>query len=74
MEGAVYSTGYFLVKHEVAYPKDNVLTFLFALSSYGQIKRLQKRNRKGCWRHQSRQIIRLLSEMRKIIRLIHVWN
>ena len=27
MEGAVYSTGYFLVKHEVAYPKDNVLTF-----------------------------------------------
>ena len=27
MEGAVYSTGYFLVKHEVVYPKDNVLTF-----------------------------------------------
>ena len=27
MEGAVYATGYFLVKHEVAYPKDNVLTF-----------------------------------------------
>ena len=26
-ESAVYSTGYFLVKHEVAYPKDNVLTF-----------------------------------------------
>ena len=27
MEGAVYSTGYFLVKHEVAYPKENVLMF-----------------------------------------------
>ena len=26
-ESAVYSTGYFLLKHEVAYPKDNVLTF-----------------------------------------------
>ena len=24
---AVYSTGFFLLKHEVAYPKDNVLTF-----------------------------------------------
>ena len=26
-ESAVYSTGFFLLKHEVAYPKDNVLTF-----------------------------------------------
>ena len=26
-ERAVYSTGFFLLKHEVAYPKDNVLTF-----------------------------------------------
>ena len=26
-ESAVYSTSYFLLKHEVAYPKDNVLTF-----------------------------------------------
>ena len=26
-ERAVYSTDYFLLKHEVAYPKDNVLTF-----------------------------------------------
>ena len=27
MKSAVYSTGYFLLKHEVTYPKDNVLTF-----------------------------------------------
>ena len=27
MEGAVYSTGYFLLKHKIAYPKENVLTF-----------------------------------------------
>ena len=26
-ESAVYSTGFFLLKHEVTYPKDNVLTF-----------------------------------------------
>ena len=26
-ESAVYSTGFFLLKHEMAYPKDNVLTF-----------------------------------------------
>ncbi|WP_257811984.1 glycoside hydrolase family 19 [Aggregatibacter actinomycetemcomitans] len=27
MKSAVYSTGFFLLKHEMAYPKDNVLTF-----------------------------------------------
>ena len=27
MKSAVYSTGYFLLKHKMAYPKDNVLTF-----------------------------------------------
>lgn len=26
-KSAVYSTGFFLLKHEMAYPKDNVLTF-----------------------------------------------
>ncbi|WP_179108978.1 glycoside hydrolase family 19, partial [Rodentibacter caecimuris] len=26
-QGAVYSTGFFLLKHKIAYPKDNILTF-----------------------------------------------
>ena len=51
-ESAVYSTGFFLLKHEVAYPKDNVLTFYSLYRHTAKIERLQKWNRRACWYHQ----------------------